>query len=151
MSTIVRRFATSDERMEILMGLLNYRAALRNFGLTDGFQWIDGSFVEHVESTRNRPPADVDVVTFANRPDVHLGEWKKLVTENISLFDPAQAKKQYRCDAYFVDLRKKPATIVNDTRYWFGLFSHQRNTSLWKGMLALPLASDDDIARELLR
>lgn len=151
MTAVVRRFATSVERMEILTGLLNYRAALRNLGLADGFQWIDGSFVEHVESTRNRPPADVDVVTFASRPDIQPDEWKKLVKANISLFDTAQAKQQYRCDAYFVDLGKKPATIVNDTRYWFGLFSHQRDTSLWKGMLALPLVSDDDAARELLQ
>lgn len=150
MSAVVRRFATSSERMEILIGLLDYRAALRSIGLTDGFQWIDGSFVEHIENTRNRPPADIDVVTFASRPNVQPDEWKTLVMGNIALFDPAQAKQKFRCDAYFVDLGKNPVTIVNDTRYWFGLFSHQRDTSLWKGMLALPLTSDDELAREQL-
>jgi hypothetical protein len=49
-----------------------------------------------------------------------------------------------------VDLDKKPFLIVDDTRYWFGLFSHQRVTSLWKGMLSVSLQSDDDAARSLL-
>lgn len=150
MSALVRRFATSKERLEILVGLLNYRTALRSIGIVDGFQWIDGSFVEHAEQTRNRPPADVDIVTFAIRPTGDPAAWRTLVADNPALFAPPRSKQTYRCDAYFVDLGRNPALIVNDTRYWFGLFSHQRNTSLWKGMLAVDLVSDDDEARALL-
>jgi hypothetical protein len=65
---IVRRFGISRERLVILRGLLDYRAALSSIGIVHGFQWIDGSFVEDCETIRQRPPGDVDVVTFAYRP-----------------------------------------------------------------------------------
>ena len=34
--------------------------------------------------------------------------------------------------------------------YWYGLFSHQRETFLWKGLLRIELMSDDEQALELL-
>ena len=46
---LVERFATSPERIEILEGYLNYRKALHDLGLLEGFQWLDGSFCENVE------------------------------------------------------------------------------------------------------
>lgn len=147
---VVRRYASSNERVKILIGLLEFRAALRAVGIVEGFQWLDGSFVEHIEETRGRAPADVDIVTFARRPTASTDEWKRLVNNHSNLFQPRETKKQYCCDAYFVDLDKKPFLIVDDTRYWFGLFSHQRVTSLWKGMLSVSLQSDDDAARSLL-
>lgn len=132
------------------MGLIAYRENLRSLGLRDGFQWIDGSFVEQIEFTRSRPPADVDVLTFARRPAITTEEWVNLTRTNLQLFDNASVKTQFKCDAYFVDLGINPALIVSDTRYWFGLFSHQRGTSLWKGMLTVPLDSDDIEARQML-
>ncbi|MBE2295247.1 MAG: hypothetical protein IAF00_09855 [Phycisphaerales bacterium] len=150
MVEVVKHFATSHERIHILTGLLDFRAALRAVGIVDGFQWLDGSFVEDVEKMRNRAPADVDIVTFAHRPTASPDEWRRLVSDHLYLFDPRITKAQYHCDAYFVDLDKKPFLVVDDTRYWFGLFSHQRVTSLWKGMLSVPLQSDDDVARSLL-
>ena len=150
MTALVKRFATSPERIEILMGLIGYREKLRSLGLQDGFQWIDGSFVEQVELTRSRPPADVDVVTFARRPAITDEEWVNLAQANVQLFDQTAVKTQFKCDAYFVDLGINPALIVSDTRYWFGLFSHQRDTSLWKGMLAVPLDFDDIAAQQML-
>ena len=151
MSDVIRRYATSEERIGILAGLLDFRADLRAAGFVEGFQWLDGSFVEHVEETRGRAPVDVDIVTFARRPTKSLDEWKRLVNDYLDLFQPRATKKRYHCDAYFVDLSKSPFLVVDDTRYWFGLFSHQRVTSLWKGMLSVPLQSDDDAARLLLQ
>jgi hypothetical protein len=44
-------------------------------------------------------------------------------------------KANFKCDAYYVDLDVVHTTaIVDQTRYWFGLFSHRR-TGVWKGML----------------
>lgn len=152
MTEIVRRFATSPARVTIIEGLLAYRENLANLGIVDGFQWIDGSFVENVEVLCGRAPADVDVVTFARRPS-HVADpvaWTNLIQANLDVFIPAQAKAQFLCDAYFVDLNKKPEIVVDDTRYWFGLFSHQRVSSLWKGMIAIPLSSDDQIAKLLI-
>lgn len=53
---------------------------------------------------------------------------------------------------YPIDLDKPPELLVDDSRYWFGLFSHQRETSLWKGMIKVPMQAqaDDDSALELL-
>jgi hypothetical protein len=49
LSDFVLRFSTSQERIGILTGFLNYRAALHAAGLTSGFQWVNGSFMEQVE------------------------------------------------------------------------------------------------------
>lgn len=152
MTEIVNRFATSAQRVAILNGLLDYRAALGGLGIAQGFQWIDGSFVEDCETIRQRPPGDVDIVTFAYRP-AHAHDdqsWGALFGANIPLFDPDQTKATFKCDAYYVDLLKFPHFVVADTAYFNGLFSHQRDTAQWKGMLRVMLQSDDDAARRLL-
>jgi len=132
MSEFVLRYANSNERIDILRGLLSYREKLREIGVTDGFQWLDGSFVEDVEKNQGRPPNDIDIVTFASRPTEN-DKWRKIVSENLDLFRPDLSKRKYICDAYFVDLNLEPMHIVNSTKYWFGLFSHQRDSYLWKG------------------
>jgi len=152
MTDVVRRFATTTERVAMVSGLMDYRESLISAGIDDGFQWLDGSFVEDVENLRARPPGDVDVVTFAHRPTAHssVDAWNVFVSVNTDLFDPRVNKSRYRCDAYFIDLNLGPKILVNSTRYWFGLFSHQRATALWKGMLQVPLQSDDAAARMIL-
>ncbi|MCP3713126.1 hypothetical protein M3I54_40670 [Paraburkholderia sp. CNPSo 3274] len=147
-----QQFATSRPRTDILNGLLAYREALRNAGITTGFQWFDGSFVEDVEQAKGRPPGDIDVVTFGYAPrfpdPVAYRAW---VAQHQALFNPRETKRLHNCDAYFVDLNVRPDLIVDKTRYWFGLFSHQRETALWKGMVQVPLDSDDVDARDLMQ
>jgi hypothetical protein len=152
MSELVRRFATTEERIAILDGLLSYRHALAQVGILDGFQWIDGSFVENVELSRNRPPQDVDIITFAYRPNAVTSDaaWLDFFRNHQELFHPALTKDRYKCDAYYIDLEKHGNLLVDDTRYWSGLFSHQRSTFLWKGMVRIPLRSDDDQAQAWL-
>ena len=147
-----QQFATSQHRADLLKGLLGYREALRNIGVTQGFQWFDGSFVEDVEQSRGRPPADIDVVTFADGPQfADPSAYQAWFLQNKSLFDPAETKRLYQCDAFFVNMRQlRPELLVDRTRYWFGLFSHQRATALWKGMVQVPLDSDDLQARTML-
>lgn len=148
---LVQRFATSPERGALLRGLLNYRAALRGLGFVDGFQWLDGSFVENVEAHQSRPPRDVDVVTFAHAPiGIRHDEINKMMTEHPSLFVREQILERYRCDAFLIRLSKQPEKLVQDVRYWYGLFSHRRGDQVWKGMLQIPLQSDDDAACEIL-
>lgn len=150
MSDVVNRFATSLRRVEILRGLLDYREQLLRLNIVDGYQWLDGSFVENVEVIHGRDPNDIDVVTFARRPMSDLQAWKATIQSNPNLFNPRNTKSTFMCDAYFVDLLNDPKTIISDTAYLFGLFSHQRKTSLWKGMLHVPLVSDDATARALI-
>jgi len=152
--TFIRRFATSAPRAALLVGLLDYRQALRSAGVLSGFQWIDGSFVENVEVTRGRPPGDIDLVTFAPAPDMGKystdAEFDAWVNKFGELFDPDRAKARFGCDAFFIDMLKRPELLIDDTRYWFGFFSHQRATSLWKGMIQVPMNSNDDEAHAYL-
>jgi hypothetical protein len=142
---IGRRFATNEKRKQILQGLTSYRKALREVGIVEGFQWLDGSFVEKVETTRGRPPNDIDIVTFSYRPkeSKETNDWRQLIHSRPDLFDPEVSKNRYHCDAYFVDMSVHPRLLVDQTKYWFGLFSHQRETFLWKGMLEVSLEEDE--------
>lgn len=149
---LATEFASTPERIAILTGLLDFRLEMRSAGISEGFQWIDGSFLEDCEKLRGRPPNDVDLVTFARRPHHHQqqAEWQTFIQTNRKLFDRKAIKATYFCDAFFVDLFLPPEAIVSRSRYWFGLLSHQRSTYLWKGLIEVPLIDDDDSARALL-
>lgn len=145
MSNFVQRFGTSPERIDILRKLLAYRESLRGIGITTGFQMFDGSFIEDCERLRKRPPSDMDVVTFSHLP-VPPHQVKDFIENNIGLFDPNSVKATYRCDSFFVDLTRDARYVVAETMYWYGLFSHQRDTFMWKGLVKVPLMSDDNQA-----
>jgi hypothetical protein len=151
MSDVVQRFATTIERATILRGLLAYRQAVNDLGMTDGYMWLDGSFVKDVETGAGRAPNDIDVVIFTTVPGRNRVAKLRVFKNNPAVFRSGEAKRKYLCDAYFVDLAAPPQTIVANTCYWFGLFSHQRGTGLWKGMLQVPLQSDDAAASVMLR
>lgn len=149
---LVSRFAISAERKKILQGFLEYRIALKKAGVVTGFQWIDGSFTEDIEKTAGRPPNDIDLVTFAHRPEESrsVENWSALVDANDDLFSPRNSKSRYFCDAYFVDFDIPPMLIAKQTSYWFGLFSHKRESYIWKGMLEIDLSEDEQGAMEYL-
>ncbi|WP_242769549.1 hypothetical protein [Sphingopyxis sp. YF1] len=153
MSEFVVRFATSPERAAILRGFLEYREGLRQIGFVEGFQWIDGSFVEACEQVNGRPPGDVDVVSVVHRPVAHAAEqdWLAFLDQHgDTLLDQAHCKVTYSCDSYFIDLDIPQRMISEQTAYWFGLFSHQRDTFRWKGLVQLDIQCDDQIATEAL-
>ncbi|WP_437982747.1 DUF6932 family protein [Sorangium sp. So ce117] len=130
---LVERYATSKQRIRILEGLLEYRSELRRVGLASGIQWIDGSFVESV----GREPNDVDVVTLAPLPSA----WSP---GDEALFDAEKARTRFLCDAWFVDLATADlAGLISEVTYWFGLFSHQKQSRQWKGMIQLELVTTD--------
>jgi len=147
MSEIVAAFGTTPERRQILRGLLGLRGRLRAVGMTTGFQIIDGSFVESVEATRGRPPADVDLVTFVHVP---AEDKRAFLAQNQALFDRDAVKAAHKCDSFVVDLGADSRSVVGLTMYWYGLFAHQRETFMWKGLLRVELMSDDNQALELL-
>ncbi len=153
LAEVVTRFANTPDRERIIKGLLVYRQQLRTAGITNGFQWINGSYVEMCEKHRGRPPSDIDIVTFAERPAGCVDDtaWESFVRKNQrSLFDRDSIKKLYRCDAFYEDLGLPSKVIVSRARYWFGLFSHQRSSYLWKGLLVIGLDADDQAALDLL-
>ena len=140
---VCQRWRSSPERRDILNGLLQLRGALRANGIIDGFQWLDGSFVEHSESTRGLPPNDIDVVTFFVPPPAILpgGAATLSIIQN-----RGATKTNYRVDHILVSLGQYPALLVDETRYWTGLFSHRKSDDLWKGMLRIELG---DIAGDI--
>jgi hypothetical protein len=153
MTELVHRFATSPERAQILRGFAAFREAMRQIGFEEGFQWIDGSFVEACEIVKGRPPGDVDVVTLIRRPIAHLNDaaWGAFVAQhNDTLFNSIHCKQTYSCDAYFIDLDVDPRFVSEQTAYWFSLFSHQRDTFRWKGLVQVDLQCDDEAAMQLL-
>lgn len=147
---LVQRFGTSPERIALLEGYLRYRKDLATNNCTIGFQWLDGSFVEHTELFRpSKPvPGDIDVVTFVDPSTLGASPG----TAVIQLFDPNHTKPTYHVDAYAVELGRDEAVLLNQTCYWYGLLSHQRGTFNWKGILEIPLdTARDNQAWDLLR
>ena len=140
---LCQRFATSPERRQILDGLLRFRELLGQAGFASGFQGLDGSFLEDVEARESRPPADLDVVTFFMSPDPAFAS--KVAAKFPILTDPKSVKSQYKLDHSFVNMAYNPINTVEQTRYWFGLFSHRRD-GIWKGMLRMDLNTTPDDA-----
>jgi hypothetical protein len=145
---VVQRFGTTDHRRGMLKGWLDHRGALRGLGVERGFQWLDGSFVEE------KDPHDLDLVIFVHRPtSVHgAREWGLFLRANQGLFDRRGVKQAYSLDTFFLDMNGNPETLVSIARYLLQLFSHQRETYLWKGILQVRLedTGEDGQAMALL-
>lgn len=142
---LCQKFATSRPRINILIGFISFRARLTNLGIIDGFQWLDGSFMENIEVSENRPPNDLDLVTFY---DGRTAPPEATLLANFPEFSNSTLSKQtYHLDHYPVDFCFNPEVTVELTRYWIQLFTHNRN-GIWKGILRLPLntANDDSAA-----
>jgi hypothetical protein len=154
---LVHRFGTTPHRNRLLRGLLNFRLALRSIGVTEGFQWIDGSFCENKEQVLGQEPADIDLVTAFERPTFATtnADWKSHIPPHLpTLFNPRYCKATYNCDAYVIDLGTTGQNVARLSAFWFGLFSHQRDTYRWKGIVQCPLGLDpidqpasDELAR----
>jgi len=147
---IVLEFGTSSHHQNLLSGLLSFRSALHSIGIIVGFQWLDGSFLECVESLRHCPPNDVDVVTFYVVPN---GQTQRtLEISHPQLFDHDSLKNIYHVDAYFVELKGTAVgKLISESTYWYSLWSHQRDSLLWKGYLQIDLSpTDDNIALDNL-
>ena len=144
---LVERFLTTTERSVLIRGFLDYRAALHQIGITTGFQWVNGSFVEEVEDWEENPhsPNDIDVVTFYYPPAAE--EWQVL-----PLFYAEETKSRFHVDAQGIRLGI-PLTegIVADIAYYYGLWSHRRKDRAWKGFVQVDLSPGlDDLARQIL-
>ena len=146
---LVVRFGITDARRRLLTGLLDYRAALHQAGLTRGFQWINGSFLENVEEMEGRDPKDIDIATFFHIPDGHTE--RTLVDKFRHLFDADQLKTRYAIDAYSAMLDPDDLeAIVQRSVYWYSVWSHTRD-GIWKGYLQVKLGDEqDEVARSEL-
>ncbi len=142
----VLRFGNTDPRRRIVAGFLDFRSALHGIGVDNGFQWLDGSFLEDIERVENRPPRDLDVVTFFRLPEGRTQRTLRDAAPNI--FDKAYCEENFHVDAYFQPLDDgSPESLVARSAYWYSVWSHRRS-GYWKGYLQLDLSNtDDEIAR----
>ena len=133
---LCQHFSTSKERVDILRGFMTMRDLMSQNGITEGFQWLNGSFMQAIEQSESRPPKDMDAVTFFASANPDLAS--NLQASFPAFFDSREMKRLHKVDHYAVDLNLHPAKLVEFTRYWFGLFSHTRS-DVWKGMLRVEL------------
>ncbi len=139
---VVQRFANTPERVQLIHGLMDYRDAFYAAGVTEGFQWINGSFAEHVELTprpgQDPRPYDIDVVTFYRAPDEQPPELS-------ALFDSTVTWDKYRIDAYAVVLDTTlTANTVETIAYWQGMRSTRRRDHQPKGFVQVDLDPEND-------
>jgi hypothetical protein len=136
---VVMRFSTTPERQVVMKGFLNYRAQLHRMGIAEGFQWLDGSFFEDVETIERRPSRDVDVVSFFHSPcELNLSE------EDAPLLDQSVTKLRFKVDAYSVELDQlTPRELTLWSAYLYSMWSYRR-TQVWKGFLQIELAPTED-------
>lgn len=137
MDGFVDMFSLSDHRNRLLVKFLEYRNLWYQAGIHQGFQWIDGSFMENIELLEDRGPKDIDVVTFASIPAAISQETPPEACG--LLFDHAHCKHRYHVDAYFV----QTGNVVNEytiklVSYWYSVWSHRRDNT-WKGFIQIPL------------
>ena len=138
----VLRFGNTDPRRRIVAGFLDFRSALHGIGVDSGFQWVDGSFLEDIERVENRPPRDLDLVTFFRLPE---GQTQQTLWDAYPhIFNNAYCKENFCVDAYFkiLDVRSLES-LVAQSAYWYSVWSHRRNGD-WKGYLQLDLSNTDD-------
>lgn len=139
-------FGQTSARRAILSGYLQLRAALHDLELTVGFQWIDGRFLEMDRG--RRPEAEhIRVVTFYQPSplldDPQFAELKARVD------DFQSSRSNFRVDHSFVNLDWPLTDLINQTRHYAGLLSHQSETGVWKGMLEISLNTPEIDAQAL--
>ncbi|MHA3081690.1 DUF6932 family protein [Acinetobacter sp. ANC 5383] len=140
----VEMFSYTKERIIILEKFLQYRLDLYKVGIVDGFQWLNGSFATDVEVTDNRPPNDIDVVTFFNLPK---GETQiSFLPKTNNLLDKNFTKPEYMVDAYPVVLGGEITPyFIDDITYWYSMWSHRKSDNMWKGFIQVALTPNDDL------
>ena len=136
----VERFIINHDRAVLIQGFLDYRAALHHEGITRGFQWVNGSFVENVEEWQENAhtPNDIDVITYYYPPGTQ--------NPNVApLFWPPETKQRFHIDARGVQLGLAlDEGTVGDIAYYYGLWSHRTRDQLWKGFVHIDLDPTED-------
>lgn len=147
MLDLARSLGDSQVRRSFLGGFLDFRAALRETGIPEGFQWVDGSFVEDT-ARHDREPRDIDVVTFFRLP---VGQTEQAFFEqHAALVERSAVKAVYHVDSFFVPLDTTHLRyFVRQVALWNTLWSHTRELE-WKGYLEVDLLDPEDSAAKAL-
>lgn len=151
---VVLRFGNYRDRWLILNGFMRFRQRLHALGLTSGYQWLDGSFVEDTEVLLGRQPRDIDVVTFYSEPSGQTQQELVAAHPDIFSFDHAHAdarKKEFLVDSFMISLSGDPSYVQEQTCMWHDTWSRRRN-GVRKGYVRVDLdPTDDQEALDLLQ
>ncbi|MEI6574027.1 MAG: hypothetical protein WCO61_10870 [Alphaproteobacteria bacterium] len=145
MKTLFEQLGTSPIRRQLLRGLIEYRKILANDGYVNGVQFIDGSFVENVESHSKRPPSDIDIFSILNIPQKYYGNIALWDSHGRPFFvsevaDRNKNKIRFKVDTYAILYEEQsPFDLIKQIIYWYSVFSHQKATFAWKGFVAIML------------
>lgn len=136
---VFEKFGITKKRIKILKGLYLFRRELNRHNITQGYQWLYGSFTENIEAAENRSPNDLDIATFyQNSSDIENKFLEKIFPEFIC---NKKSKAKYELDhsSYKVFASPPhfltPVDIVSDLTQ---LYTHNRK-GVWKGILRLEL------------
>ncbi|ESY03578.1 hypothetical protein X753_21290 [Mesorhizobium sp. LNJC399B00] len=154
---VVQNFGTSVERRALLSNLISYRTLLAGEGYVSGLQFVDGSFVEDIESVAKRPPSDIDVFSILNLPAKYLGAGPDILAEGEAFWRDRVANREHnkanlKLDTYALLVEQTAlGDMLQQVMYWYSLFSHQRDTFAWKGFLAIVIdpGADKEAAKML--
>jgi hypothetical protein len=144
------KFSKTPARRAILKGYLGLRTLLHHLQITNGFQWVDGTFLEDGRHPKQKSPDHIQVVTFCHpSPLFAEPEFSDLVE---TLTSRKATRTQFQVDHMPVLLSWPTETVIDHTRHWCGLLSHQRETGVWKGLLRIDLntIADDTAALQHL-
>lgn len=149
LADVVGRFGTTSARCDLLAGFLDFRATLRQAGLTRGFQWVNGSFIEDIMHIEAREPRDIDVITFYHLPNGYT-QADFIIAFPLE-FNRTTIRNQYKVDARFLCMDNiNMSYLASRFVYYNNLLSHRRNWE-WKGYLQIDLSDPGDrVARNIL-
>jgi len=144
---LCQKFGTTADRRKILRGFLKFRGLLNSLQIREGFQWVDGRFMEK-DPDRGSGPDCIQVVTFCkDSPLMDDSKFDEL-SEPLRA-DNTEIRKLYRVDPLLVSLDWPLEEIIANTRFYSSLMSHQQETGIWKGMLEIKLATSNEDARSM--
>jgi hypothetical protein len=144
---LCKQFATCPARRTVLKGYLAMRALMHQLEWVDGFQWVDGAFLEKDGKRNGKAPDHIQVVTFS-KDSALLHD--PAYTEQ---FRPIRTRKSTRAtfsvDHALLNLEWPLLQVIDHTRHWGALLSHQREEGIWKGLLKIDLNTIEDDAAAL--
>lgn len=144
---LCQKFGRTPQRREILKGFLRFRALFHQLGVTEGFQWVDGRFLEE-DGDAGAGPDYIDVVTFCKDPPlIDEPRFDEISAPLRADFDAI--RKDFHVVGVLVSLDWPASEIIKQTGFYGSLYSHQQGTGIWKGMLEIQLATTKEDARAM--
>jgi len=150
MSEFAATFGTTPHRRVLIRNFIAYRSLLATDGYESGIQFVDGSFVENVEVIQGRDPKDIDVFSLLSVPKKYFSDSAAWHANGFpfwqnEIVDQAKNKDRFSLDTYAMLYEElQPVSLIKNVIYWYGLFSHQRDTYAWKGFVAVLLNPAED-------